>query len=190
MKGKFLIKERDRGMKEIFKRVREMHGNIQVAVGIRGESAYDKVASLQEGGIYVAPDALNLVDIATIHEYGTESKGGYIPERSFIRATVEDNRTRYEDFLYRMAGQILDPKKKLDPKKALALLGELVKLDIQRRIRKGIAPKLSDRTIAARVKAGNTSTIPLIVTGQLIGAISYDVREGEKNGAKTRKKSN
>lgn len=177
-KGVFAVKERDRGMKEIFKRVRDMHGDVKVAVGIRGESAYDRVKSIKEGGIYVAPDALLLVDIATIHEYGTESKGGYIPERSFIRATVDDNRLRYEDFLYRMALQILDPKKKLDPKRALALLGELVKSDIQRRIRKGIAPELSDRTKEARQRAGNTSTIPLIVTGQLIGGISYDVRGG------------
>jgi len=170
---KFSVKLVDKGLKDITKRVHQMTGGAKVAVGVRGNAALAKKKTKEE----TEGEKLRLVDIATIHEYGSFARR--IPERSFIRATVKENTAAYKQIMLLMAKQVLDPRKRLDPLKALAILGERVKADIQKRIRAGIGPELSERTLEARRRAGSESTLPLVVTGQLVNSISYEVRKGK-----------
>lgn len=172
VRAKVTTKHKDLGWKQIQARIKAMGTNPHVVVGVRGESA---LASKKTHDDKTGP--LRLVDVATIHEYGSESRN--IPERSFLRATMKQNLNLYRRMTVKLWNQLLDPKKAMPVTKILAILGEKIKLDVQERIRNGIAPPWSERTLAERYRrsGGIVAVTPLIDTGQLVGSISYEVRE-------------
>jgi hypothetical protein len=107
-----------------------------------------------------------VADIAAIHEFGALITTGegltVIPARSFIRAWFDEN----EDKIQAYFAQRLD---KLGPERwtqALEQTALWIQSQIQRRIRKGIPPKLAQSTIDRK-----KSSKPLIDTGQLLAAI-------------------
>lgn len=108
-------------------------------------------------------DELDNIDIGTIHEYGLG-----VPERSFIRATIDEHAERYTKQAKELLGRVLDGKLSADD--ALALLGEVVKRDIIQRINEGIDPPNAPATIAEK-----GSSKPLIDTGSLKQSIDYVV---------------
>lgn len=134
-----------------------------IKAGIFQEQA-ETTATVLEGHA----GAITLGEVANIQEFGALLKNadgeviGEIPARSFIRAWFDENEARIQAvFLNRIS--------KLGPDKwheALEQTALWIQSDIQRRIRRGIGPKLADST-AARKK----STKPLIDTGQLLAAI-------------------
>lgn len=118
-------------------------------------------------------DPLTLVEIATIHEFGTE----HVPERSFIRST----------FLVKKVDELAAMQVKLaraivmdgmDPMKALNILGAWGAAQVKNTITEDdVPPPLAASTIARK-----GSTKPLVDTGLLKNSISYEVVERDENG--------
>ena len=108
--------------------------------------------------------AATLLEIAAIHEFGA----GPIPQRSFIRATMDARQADIARLQEVLVGQVLDGK--ITPDQALALLGAKVAAWMQKTISEGIAPELKPETIARK-----GSSVPLVDTGQLKSSITYVV---------------
>jgi len=147
------VKDKDRGYQAFKKQLEEISGH-HVVVGIRGEAG---AASVEDGGPTVA-------QYATWNEFGTET----IPERSFLRSTVDENKTKYFGMLEKALGK----KKEEDLDKALAILGEVAASDVRAKIVNGPFVPNSPATIAAK-----GSSKPLIDTGTMRNAVSYEVRK-------------
>ena len=109
--------------------------------------------------------SVTMAEVAFFHEFGTINA----PERSFIRATVDKERDKY----FRLQERFVDAlyQGKIEPKKALGVLGEQAKADIQRTIAAGVPPANAESTIKRK---GSSKT--LVDTGALRQAIDYEIR--------------
>lgn len=146
--------------KKVFERVEknfgEMNG-LHVVVGVP-EGAEER----DEDG------PATMAEVAFYNEFGTE----HIPERSFLRSTVDENNRKYVQLYEQLMGAVLEGK--ISVKKAMGLLGEKAKADVQRKIRSNIPPENAESTIDKK-----KSTKTLIDTGQLVQSITYEVRDGK-----------
>lgn len=115
-----------------------------------------------------------VVEIAAIHEFGLG-----VPERSFVRAYIDENEGRIRQMLLALmrgaieraltqgrAGKIDDTARR----GVLSKLGMKMVGEIQQRISRGIAPALAESTIARK-----GSSTPLIDTGQLRSSITFAI---------------
>lgn len=160
------VKDTDKGWKKLLAIARAPAP--VVAIGIQGEDA-GKVAD--ENG------EITMVVLGGVHEFGRED--GTIPSRSYIRSTVDNRKVEYAQLQKRLAGLVISGK--LDVKRALGLLGEKVKSDIQGAMERGLEPPLAPSTIKGRIQGkadakGRRVFKPLIDTGQLKNSITYQVR--------------
>lgn len=147
------IKDVDKGYNALFRAV----GNIKngsVDVGIFA----DVGAKKQSPG-------LTVLDVATFNEFGLG-----VPERSFIRAYVDENEARIKAMIKALALLIVQGKITRDA--ALEKLGVKIQGEIQKRIADGIEPANAPATIA---KKGSDK--PLIDTGQLRSSVTYKVKK-------------
>ena len=128
--------------------------------------------------------------VAAFHEYGTKgfslgrsgATAGGAPERSFIRATIDEKHSDIDRLFQRVAKGAVGGKVKIE--KGIGLAGVKVVAWVKAKIRKGISPELMPATIRARkYQFGKASSKPLIATGQLIGSITHVVRKPSE-GAK------
>jgi hypothetical protein len=167
------VEDIDRGWKKIMAEMKRMGRSPRVIdVGIIGTEAERELEAL------IGEFTTNAA-IGSFHEFGTV-KG--IPERSFIRSTIDEKHSHISKLLARVARGILGLKIKWE--KGAGLTGEKVVSWIKAKIRKGIPPALMPSTIDARRRQfGKASSKPLIATGQLMGSTTYAVRgigEGDK----------
>jgi hypothetical protein len=147
------IRDRDRGYRKLMLSV-ETVGDHKLTVGVQ-----DPEAAATHGD-----SRLTVGEIGAVHEFG----GGHVPERSFIRATFDENEAKYRQTLTRiMRTVVLGKRSEAD---GLELLGTRVRADIQRRMSAGIPPPLQQETV---VRKG--SSTPLIDTGQLRSSVTYKV---------------
>ncbi len=123
-------------------------------------------------------DPLTNAVLGFIHEFG--SADGHVPERSFIRATIDENAHKYKEFIARVAGLVLLGK--MSEHQALELVGLKVQGDVVRRINAGIPPPLAASTLRRKTVNGLVGTTPLVETGQLKSAITFEVRDAGKGG--------
>lgn len=131
--------------------------------------AHVKVGVMQsKGGGASAGAGLTMVDLATIHEFGAPAAG--IPERSFIRRTFAEKHEALAAMTKRLAAAVVTKKMPVD--RALGLLGAWGAAEVKRTITSGpgVPPPLSPVTIARK-----GSTRPLVDTGRLVGAITWQV---------------
>lgn len=141
-----------------FAKVRgSLRSSVAVLVGIQGEKAAEKHAA-PEGE---EQEPLSVAEIADAHEFGLG-----VPERSWLRAWVDENQAMIRNDLRRAAMRMIEGK--LTAQQAADLLGTKYVAAIQTRIANGIAPANAPATIA---KKG--SSTPLIDTGQMRSAITY-----------------
>jgi hypothetical protein len=147
---------KDNGAKALLARAHKLAAGRVVRVGVLDDAPKRE----GEGGT----GSQSLLEVAAQHEFGA----GRIPQRSFIRGTVEAKGAEIADLQVSLAGRVL--KGKLDPDQALEQLGAKVVGMVQTRIAAGIAPALHPDTIE---KKG--SSTPLIDTGQLRSSITYRV---------------
>lgn len=105
-----------------------------------------------------------VLDIAIANEFGTET----IPQRSFIRAWFDENRTKNKEAIKRMLQSVIGGKRTRT--QAFELLGQAFVGQIQRKIAQGISPPNSPATVAWK-----GSSKPLINTGQLRTSITYAI---------------
>lgn len=117
---------------------------------------------------------MSLVEIAAVHEFG--SPAANIPERSFIRGTFEDrdvveSLSRLTEGVARaiIAGR-------LEVGAALERLGQWGAAQVKMRIKRHIPPPLKPETIERKLSKGQAGgSTPLVATGQLINAVTYEV---------------
>lgn len=173
------VRERDNGANALLRRMREQ---ATVKVGVIGDEAEAskkvkvrgkpkgrrKKGRGKKGKFKVILTGNTVVEIATIHEFGMG-----VPERSFIRAFVDENEALIKKKIRTLGKKIV--KGTLSSKQALDILGVWLTGKIQSRIAKGIPPALAQATIDRK-----GSSKPLINTGQLRSSITHetDVRRG------------
>lgn len=158
------VTDRDLGFRALMRRFADANVSA-VTVGVHSDEGEDAA----EGG-----GDLTVLDVVTFHEFGTKSEEGeeIIPERSFIRAGVDQNEKAIKSLLKNVTRAVISNRKRMSPRRALEIVGADITRKIQGRIRDGIAPPLAAATLAR--KGGKTT--PLIDTGQLIQSITFQVR--------------
>lgn len=110
----------------------------------------------------------DIVMRAMANEFGTQR----IPERSFLRSTLDQNRDRYADILVEALERVPDGE---SPERAMSRLGAIVVGDVQRKITEIRYPPNAPSTVKRKGSAN-----PLIDTGQLRQAIDFRVRRPEE----------
>lgn len=153
------VKIDDRRLRAFFKRIKPMLKGVSVTVGVQGKEAESEYE-----------DGTPTVVVAAVHEFG--SNDGRIPSRSYLRSTYDENRRKYEQMVAKEARNVA--KGVGTAKQAMFKTGETLRADIISKIKGGIPPPLSQRTIDAK-----GSSVPLIDTGQLIASITTVVHEGK-----------
>lgn len=144
-----VIKSPKKATKELEKLAKSLRGPDLVKVGLpKGSNAY--------------PDGTSVIMVGAVHEFGSPARG--IPQRSFLRATVEAGRSKYKQLFKKLSKKIVD--RNLTKKEALGLIGLQVQGDVQGRITDGIDPELKYREGA-----------PLIDTGHLRQSITFQVED-------------
>ena len=147
----------DRGFRRVLRALRQYQRGPNVTVGIQGTEA----SAPREFG-------QTNVKLAAVHEFG--SRDGRIPQRSFIRATVDRERGLIHTLLQRAAH---DAAATGNAARGLGVVGEKVQAKMVQTIDQSIGLKpLTRAGIRSKKKPG---TKPLIDTGQLKGAISWKV---------------
>jgi hypothetical protein len=136
-------------------------GKASVSVGILEGATYS--GETGKAGLPVAM-------IAAIHEFGTKD----IPARSFLRSTLAKKK---EDWIRLSALSLRANPGKI--REALALLGETAAKDVQAAIEAGLKPALKPATVMRKLKRkgkGGSPDLPLVDTGALEEAVSYEVK--------------
>lgn len=151
----------DHGYNALRERLERM-GSTRVRVGVLDDQP--KRAAASKTG-----EKLSLLEVAAVHEFGAPAAG--IPQRSFVRATVDEKRAEIAADQERLAAAVLNGK--IEPEAAAELLGARVQGLIQARIAEGIGPALAPATVRRK-----KSSKPLIDTGQLKSAITFRVEVG------------
>jgi hypothetical protein len=147
----------DRGYAKIVRGLVQANG-IQVTVGIHGdEAAYSRGSG----------EPATVPQIASFQEFGTTR----IPERSFLRSTVDEKTDDWVRFTNRLLKRLTALV--MDVPQVLNLLGVRMQSDVQKKIRALRTPPNAPSTIA-RKKSSN----PLIDTGRLIQSVTYQVSGG------------
>lgn len=143
---------KDKGMDDLMARVRS----------IAAESA-------AEIGIIEAEDPETAM-IARAHELGL----GNVPQRSFLRRTIEAGRRRYPNMCKQAFARVLDGSWSMD--QALRAVGEEIASDVKVTIMKGVEPVLQGRTVRRKTKLGlPRPKTPLYATGKMYEAIKMRI---------------
>lgn len=141
------IVDRDHGYRNALTNVRKM-GRTIVRVGVTDAP-------------HVGTD-LTTAQLGAIHEFGL----GHVPERSFLRAWVDENQNSWLRTLRELAYRAVMGREAWAEN-----FGKYAVEGVRARMRLGIMPPLQTPTIARKLN-GNT---PLIESEQLINGIEYDV---------------
>lgn len=160
--GKAKIIDKDRGWKKIAEEFRKASQQPFVKVGLVGSGA----EATHKGSDQT------VASIAAIHEYGSED--GHIPERPFIRGTIQSRLTEIQGFIDHQIKDVLFQK--IDVQGALGRLGLFTVSAIKDRIvSEHIPPPLAESTIKQKTRDGKTGEVPLVDTAQMLNSIRHEV---------------
>lgn len=150
MKSKVkIIKNPEDAIKEIERIAKTMRGPGSVVVGLpKGSNDY--------------PDGTSVIMVGAVHEFGSDSRN--VPQRSFLRSTVQEKRRKYKRMFSKLAKKIISGN--ITSKQALQIIGLQVESDVKNKITDIKEPELKSRD-------GN----PLIDTGHLRQSIIHEVIE-------------
>lgn len=172
---KFSITEKDLGWSKIKAEAQKLAKKPFVKIGIQGESGLKPKKKRGKVRGETASPGFTVVDIATVHEYGSPDKG--IPERSFIRSTMDQNAVKYSNIAAGMKDQILNANSPLTTEKALEIIGQIIEADIKNKFTNNNWPELKDPTRGGKNPTGDAK--PLLDTAQTVNSIRYQVfKEG------------
>jgi hypothetical protein len=157
------VKVNDKGWKKLLKRVTPL-GEYEAHVGILAAKGGNERHKASGGKI-------TLLELAAIHEFG--SPAANIPERSFIRRTFNESEGQAElKAIYsKIARAVIAGK--LTAEQAIQLLGMKMQSMVRNRILVDMIPPPNRPSTVAR----KGSSRPLVDTGQLVGALTYEVRK-------------
>ncbi len=159
------VSDKDRGWKKLAAAVKKNAAGAHVVIGLLSDGKKRK-----EG------DPLTNAQIGAVHEFG--SSDGHVPERSFIRATIDANPEKYRTFIKKLALAVLLGE--MTEAEALKRIGGMVEGDVRKRINANIPPELSEKTKEQKVVNGHSGNTALVNTGQMKSAITFQVRAGAK----------
>lgn len=151
------VTTKDRGYRKFIRDLKNS-GRWVVDVGVVGPEA----SATREGGVTNA-------ELASYHEFG---RG--VPERSFIRSTVDKEQSRIRQMQRRLARGVL--QRKVTELRALEILGMQIASDIKGTIESNIPPEIKESTKRRRKGGADVSHVALIDTGQMKNAVTFDVR--------------
>lgn len=154
------VTDTDKGYKATLAALRRMAGSKHVVIGVRSGP----------GGQKPPGSSLNLAEIASVNEFG--SADGRVPERSFLRSTVDKNKTAYAGMAVAAVARAAEPGG--DIERELDLIGLRIASDVKQAIANGIGPANAEST-----KARKGSDKPLVDQGRLRAAIDHEVRDGK-----------
>jgi hypothetical protein len=123
--------DRDRGYKGAVRRLLGL-GNVGVSVGVHEDAGADE-------------DGTPVAEYAMINEFGSED--GHVPERSFLRSTLDERQGPYAAELERAVSRAVDG---VPLKTALMPLALQVRQDVQNKIDSGVNPENADSTVAKK----------------------------------------
>jgi hypothetical protein len=146
------IKDTDKGFLAIKKALLSLK-NKEIKVGIHPEAGKN------------AKTGTLIVDYATANEYGTSK----IPERSFMRSTVDEKQQEWNKALDRIVGSITEGDISNIEQK-ISFVAEQMVNDIKEKIDSNVPPPLSEAT---KKRKGSSRT--LIDTGIMRASITYKV---------------
>jgi len=106
------------------------------------------------------PDGTSVIMVGVVHEFGSPSRG--IPQRSFLRSTIVEQRSKYKSLMKKLTRQFVSGK--ITSEKMMGLLGLKLQTDVREKITDIKEPALKSRE-------GN----PLIDTGHLRQSIVFEV---------------
>ncbi len=135
--------------------------------GLAGVILGDKVSEV------VKTRPFTLAEVATVHEYGAPEV--HIPERSFMRSAVDDNRDAIVDEFIKVGEDIFDPTKEV-LKNTLEHMGQMVAGFMKQKIVSGLEPPLSAQQ--AEVRSGDDR--PLAVWLSEGTTLEHEERGGGK----------
>ena len=151
-----------------------------VTVEIKGGDKYKKfLAKMSEiaGGVKAGilnnattTDGKSIAEYAVYNEFGTSR----IPARPFMRTVAKEKPKQWIGEMVRhVRGRATDPA---IWKQALGVAGESMKSDIKDSIQNGAWTPNAEATQEAKKRKGKTEyDHPLMDTGQMIAAVSYEV---------------
>lgn len=147
-----------RRWEEFQKRIRQLNGSF-VKIGVLSSSGP------------AAEGSITMVELAAIHEFGSPNAG--IPERSFIRSTVRNRADDIRSQCTKLVKAVLAGNMETD--QALGALGSWVAAQMKNTIstRKTEGPEPQENKDSTIKQKG--SSTPLIDTGRLLGAITWEV---------------
>jgi hypothetical protein len=157
------VEDTDLGWNEIIGKIERANGK-STKVGVVGAAARRRMAS-----------GLTVAQVAAVHEFGSPEAN--VPERSFIRAAVDDNRDAIVDEVDRVCGAILEPGPD-ELRAGLETIGAQVAGFIQDKIRSGLEPALE----ASTVEANGGETRPLAAWLSESQALEHEEADGEEPG--------
>ena len=152
----FTIKDNDKLYKKIVADVNKIKDDQPyVKIGFPEENVESKTGA----------SGLTVAQVATFHEFGTEN----IPERSFIRSAVAENRDKISKLIEGLKPSILQGSSL----KALSIVGEYVQTLIKSKIQTGDSSWAELRPSTIRRKGSSKA---LIDTGQMLNSVRYVVK--------------
>jgi hypothetical protein len=122
-------------------------------------------------------DPINNATLAYIHDTGSPASN--IPARPFMDPGIQAVRPALADHLKSIGQKALDGKMSSMVKEYHAV-GLLASTSIKKKIVEGPFAPLKPATIAARERQGREGDKPLIVTSQMLKAVTYVAREDKK----------
>lgn len=146
------VRDTDRGYKRTVDTIFDLSANpVDIGVGVFDDS-----------GTY--GDGTSVVEVAMYQEFGTSR----IPERSFIRAYIDENEIRIREMMRDSLQAVARGVVSKDT--AMRLLGQKIANEMKGRLSAGIPPPNAPSTV--KQKGVNA---PLVNTGRLREAIKYRV---------------
>lgn len=140
-------------------------GDSTLHVGVlRSSGVYKKKKDRKKG------EQVTVAQLAAIHEFGTTD--GRIPERSFMRSTIDSNKGQLESLMKKLVGKIADGAMSKD--KALGVIGQWLADKMVAKIDSGVPPPNAQSTVDRK-----GSSQPLIDTGQLKNSIDWEIAKGK-----------
>jgi len=148
------MKDKDNGIFQSLKKLKK----VSIEVGVFADSKNTKSKPVA----YVA-------DYAIANEFGTDK----IPERSFIRSTTDEQESKWQNQLDKVADSLMTATDEEFDRK-LYEVGQLVRSDIIKKIDSNIPPVNAPSTKKKKLKQGKART--LIDTGILRNSIEAKIK--------------
>ncbi len=156
------VKRIDRGWKKLRRELKRQA--LVISVGVQGKEAVTKSGGDEDG--------LTVADVAAVNELGLG-----VPERSFLRSTIDSGHQKYVSLLKGIGGASVSGK--LPLVRGAKIVGEVVVGDVKRAIADGIPPPNAESTIEAK-----GSSTPLIDSSQMRGSITSKVEASKSLGGR------